>query len=63
MAESKKAKKKRLQQIEEQFRAVRAGRRKDEIEDHNGKPFTSKNLPSLKNKYNRKRFPKILEEY
>lgn len=59
----KKAKKQRLQEIKDQFRAVRAGRRKDEIEDHNGKPFTSKNLPELKNKYNRKRLGKVREDY
>ncbi len=63
MKESKKDKKERLQQIKEQFRAVRAGRRKDEIEDHNGKPFTSKNLPELKNKYNRKKQKDFRDEY
>ncbi len=63
MKENKQAQKERLQQIKEQFRAVRAGRRKDEIKDHNGKPFTSKNLPQLKNKYNRKRFKNQHDEY
>ncbi len=59
----KKAKKEHLQKIKEQFRAVRAGRRQDEIEDHNGKPFTSKNLPKLKNKYDRKRLKNLRDEY
>lgn len=63
MAESKKAKKERINNIKEQFRAVRAARRKDELEDHNGKPFTSKNLPELKTKYNRKRIKNQRDEY
>lgn len=63
MAESKKEKKERLQQIREQFKAVRAGRRKDYLDDHRGIPFTSANLPKLKNKYDRKRFKNLRDEY
>ena len=59
----KKQKKERLQQIKEQFRAVRAGLRKDEMEDHNGKPFTSKNLPRVKTKYYRKADKNKRDEY
>ncbi len=62
MAESKKAKKERIKQIKEQFRAVRGARRKDEIEDHNGKPFTSKNLPVPKI-YKRSRHKENYDEY
>ena len=63
MSDSKKDKKERIKNIKEQFRAVRAARRKVELEDHNGKPFTSKNLPALKNKYNRKRLKNQRDEY
>ena len=62
MAESKKEKAERIRQIKEQFRAVRAARRREEIEDH-GKPFTSKNLPELKNKYKRCRDKRLRDEY
>ena len=55
MAKNKKETKERIEAIKEQLRAVHRGRREDEIEEHNGKPFTSKNLPVPKNKYNRKR--------
>ena len=61
--ESKQEKKERLAAIKERFRAVRKGMREDEIEEHNGKPFTSKNLPELKNKYNRKRMKDPRDEY
>lgn len=63
MAESKKEKVERIRQVKEQFRAVRGARRKDELEDHRGKPFTSKNLPELKNKYKRCRDKKLRDEY
>ncbi|MBR1756150.1 MAG: hypothetical protein IJ738_05830 [Alphaproteobacteria bacterium] len=63
MSESKKEKKEHIAEMKERFRAMRKGMRKDEIEEHNGKPFTSKNLPELKNKYNRKRSKKWRDEY
>ncbi len=63
MKESKKAKKEHLQHIKEQFRAVRAGRRKDEMEDHNGKPFTSGKLPRVKTKYYRPDQKNKYDEY
>ena len=61
--ESKKEIKKRIAEMKEQFRAVHKKSRDEEIEDHNGKPFTSKNLPELKNKYNRKRDKNWRDEY
>lgn len=63
MKESKKDKKARLQQIKEQFRAVRAGRRDDEMKDHNGKPFTSGKLPRVKTKYYRPEQKNKYDEY
>ena len=62
-SESKKEKKQRIAEIKEQFRAVHRGMREDELKEHNGKPFTSKNLPELKNKYNRKRMKNARDEY
>lgn len=61
--ESKEEAKKRIAEMKERFRAVRKGMREDELEEHNGKPFTSKNLPELKNKYNRKRMKNPRDEY
>ena len=61
--ESKQEKKERLAAIKERFRAVRKGMREDEIEEHNGKPFTHKNLPEVKTKYNRKRMKDPRDEY
>jgi len=52
---NKKEKKARLEAIKERFRAVRKGMRDDELKAHNGKPFTSPNLPAVKTKYNRKK--------
>ena len=63
MKQSKKAKKEHLEAIKERFRAVRKGMRDDEIKAHNGRPFTSKNLPELKNKYNRKRDKNSRDDY
>ena len=59
----KKDKKQRILEIKERFRAVRRGMREDELSEHNGKPFTSKNLPRLKNKYDRKRMKNSRDEY
>lgn len=63
MAKNKKQVKERLEMIKERFRAVRRGRRNDEIADHNGKPFTSPNLPAVKTKYNRKRLKNRRDDY
>jgi len=63
MSESKKDKRQRIEEIRKQFRAVRAARRRDEIEDHNGKPFTSRNLPPVKTKYNRNRLKNRRDDY
>lgn len=61
--ETKQETKQRIAEIKERFRAVRKGMREDDLEEHNGKPFTSKNLPELKNKYNRKRMKNSYDEY
>ncbi|MBP5215471.1 MAG: hypothetical protein J6039_02815 [Alphaproteobacteria bacterium] len=44
------------------FAAVHRDDRNTEIEEHNGKPFTSHNTPELKNKYNRKKMKKVSRE-
>ncbi len=43
--------KKVRERIEENMRAYRRGRRQEELEDHNGKPFTSQ--PKTKSKQDR----------
>lgn len=63
MAQNKKEKKAQLEAIKERFRAVRKGMRDDALKAHNGKPFTSKNLPKLKNKYERNRDKYIRDDY
>ena len=63
MKTDKKSKKARLEAIKERFRAVRKGIRDDEMAAHNGKPFTSSNLPAIKTKYNRKRDKNWRDEY
>ena len=60
---SKKEAKERIAEMKERFRAVRRGMREDEMEEHNGKPFTSKNLPEVKTKYNRKRMKNSRDDY
>ena len=61
--ESKKETKERIAEMKERFRAVRKGMREEEMEEHNGKPFTHKNLPEVKTKYNRKRMKDSRDEY
>ena len=60
---SKKEAKERIAEMKERFRAVRRGMREDEMEEHNGKPFTSKNLPEVKTKYNRKWMKNSRDDY
>lgn len=58
MAKVKKTNKQELKEVKEQmkerFAAFRRGARDEEIEDHNGKPFTHPQVTKDKTKYNRK---------
>lgn len=58
MAKVKKPNKQELkeakEQMKERFAAFRRGARDEEIEDHNGKPFTHPQVTKDKTKYNRK---------
>jgi len=51
---NKKELQERKEQIKERFAAYRRGLREDEINEHNGKPFTSPQVTNDKKKYNRK---------
>ncbi|MBR1601493.1 MAG: hypothetical protein IJ677_07945 [Alphaproteobacteria bacterium] len=46
-------------QVRERFSAYRRGARDEEIQDHNGKPFTHKLVTQDKTKYNRKTIKRI----
>lgn len=63
MAKVKKTNKQELKEVKEQmkerFAAFRRGARDEEIEDHNGKPFTHPQVTKDKTKYNRKTIKKI----
>lgn len=63
MAKVKKPNKQDLkeakEQMREKFAAYRRGARDEEIEDHNGKPFTHPQVTKDKTKYNRKVMKKI----
>lgn len=57
MAQKKNHKKElqeKKEQIKERFAAYRRGLREDEINEHNGKPFTHPQVTADKKKYNRK---------
>lgn len=56
---SKQELKEREKQIKERFAAFRRGSREDEINDHNGKPFTHPQVTKDKTKYNRKIMKKV----
>jgi hypothetical protein len=47
------------EQMRERFAAYRRGARDEEIEDHNGKPFTHPQVTKDKTKYNRKTMKKV----
>ena len=51
--------KEKQKQIKERFSAYRRGARDEEIEDHNGKPFTHPQITKDKTKYNRKIMKKV----
>lgn len=51
---NKKELQKKKEQIDERFAAYRRGLREDEIDEHNGKPFTHPQITTNKKKYNRK---------
>ncbi|MBQ4400104.1 MAG: hypothetical protein II830_02270 [Alphaproteobacteria bacterium] len=63
MAKVKKPNKQELKEVKEQmkerFAAFRRGARDEEIEDHNGKPFTHPQVTKDKTKYNRKTMKKV----
>ena len=63
MAKVKRPNKQELKEVKEQMRerftAFRRGARDEEIEDHNGKPFTHPQVTKDKTKYNRKTMKKI----
>ena len=46
-------------QMKERFAAYHRGSRNEEIEDHNGKPFTHPQITKDKTKYNRKTMKKV----
>ncbi len=48
-----------MQELREKLAAYHRGNRQEEIEEHNGKPFTSHNTPTPKTKYSRKRMTKL----
>ncbi|MBQ8784837.1 MAG: hypothetical protein IJZ59_02210 [Alphaproteobacteria bacterium] len=58
MADKREAKKK-IKEVREIVKHNRKMQREEEIEDHNGKPFTSHNTPTPKTKYNRKKMKKV----
>lgn len=47
------------EQMRERFAAYRRGARDEEIEDHNGKPFTHPQVTKDKTKYDRKTMKKV----
>lgn len=51
--------KENIKRQKERFAAYRRGAREEEIEDHNGKPFTHPQVTPDKTKYNRKTMKKI----
>lgn len=63
MSEFSKSSKQKLKEktalIREKFAAYRRGARNDEIEEHNGKPFTHPQITKDKTKYNRKIMKKV----
>ena len=56
---SKQDLKEAQKQLRERFAAYRRGAREDEMEDHNGKPFTHPQVSKDKTKYNRKTMKKV----
>ena len=54
-----KKSKKEMQELRENLTAYPRGSREEEMEDHNGKPFTSHNTPTPKTKYNRKKMTRV----
>ena len=51
--------KENINRQKERFAAYRRGAREEEIEDHNGKPFTHPQITKDKTKYNRKIMKKV----
>ena len=51
--------KENIKMQKERFAAYRRGAREEEIEDHNGKPFTHPQVTKDKTKYNRKIMKRI----
>ena len=58
MADKRETKKK-IKEVREIVKHNRKMQREEEIEDHNGKPFTSHNTPTPETKYNRKKMEKF----
>lgn len=56
---SKQELKEKKEQIKERFAAFRRGSREDEINEHNGKPFTHPQVTKNNKKYNRKIMKKV----
>jgi len=46
-------------QMKERFAAYRRGSRDEELEEHNGKPFTSPQVTKDKTKYNRQKMKRV----
>lgn len=63
MSSKQQTNKQRIKKMKEEnkaiFSAIHGANRKEEIEQHNGKPFTSHNTPTPKTKYNRQKSKKI----
>lgn len=60
---SKRENKKKIEELKKILAAAHKKDREEEIEDHGGKPFTHKNLPTPKTKYNRQREKRIRDDY
>lgn len=60
---SKRENKKKIEELKEILAATHRKSRDEEIEDHGGKPFTHRNLPTPKTKYNRRKEKNVRDDY
>ena len=60
---NKRENKKKIEELKEILAVAHQKDREGEIEDHAGKPFTHKNLPTPKTKYNRQKAKRIRDDY
>lgn len=59
----KRENKKKIEELKRILAAAHGNSRKEEIEDHGGKPFTPRNLPTPKTKYNRRKEKNVRDDY